>query len=313
MSGEFPASTVTALGRPGFIGSKQIISNVQNFTVAGSFTWTQPTPPPGKIIIGYRVAVLASGAGGGRGQGQSGSAGSPGGDGGGGGGYAAANFTPVAFPASVAVTIGAGVPGAVGLTTTTGVAVPKLAPTNGNSSSFGTFISATGGAGSVGGAGTITGPGVVAGTSITENGGAGGPGGNLDKGTAGVSTLHGAGPGGGGGGGEADSLFPFNASAGGASGTRTPGTVGVTDEVPATQTAGKSASFNATDGAGSGAAWSHLLIEGATSGRGGDALVPGCGGGASGGSDASTLGQPATVARGGASAAGYVSVTTFFG
>src|SRR6478752_10832162 len=121
----------------GITASTPPVLNLQVFS--GNGTWTKP-PQAGTV----RVVLL--GAGGGGGSGRRGAAGTPrkGGSGGGGGGLTDTLFDGDDLPATVAVTIGAGGPGGVSVTTNS---TDGNAGSNGGVTTFGVHAYAQGGRG----------------------------------------------------------------------------------------------------------------------------------------------------------------------
>jgi hypothetical protein len=183
-----------AIGVNDYLTGGYLYTGQVRFTSSGSFV---KADYPGLRAI--RVRVVGGGGGGGGGDGTS----PRGGGGGGGGGYAEAFITDIAsLDASVTVTRGAG--GAGGADT----GLASTAGTNGDTSSFGALVVATGGLGASndgasGGAGTAG--------DYLVGGGGGGSGGfdvNLMTGTGGSSVLGGGGVG----------LSPFPGNTGGATG-----------------------------------------------------------------------------------------------
>jgi hypothetical protein len=305
MSGEFPFGSVKSIGTPGFFGT-QVQPNVQVFLASGN--WIQPVPPTNKKIIGYFVEVLGGGSGGGAGCASCGTGGVSGGIGGSGGGYASADFIPTAFPGVVAVTVGAGAPGAPGAVQNVSgnTANPILNTVAGGTSSFGAFISATGGqfgggegGGNAGGVGTVTGPGAF--NPVTFIGGRGGFGRGPSPGLA-----NGKAGSGGGEGGFIDNVDPIP---GGNNALGVGGGAGVVN--------GSGVGSPGTQGAGGGCALATVPGPvSVTSGQGADATFPGQGGGGSGAACVLTIfaaGDVATSLRGGNGAAGLVRIITFFG
>lgn len=305
MSGEFPFRKVSGIGRPGFFGQNQARSDIQIFSASG--TWAKPTPPIGERILGYQVVVIGGGSGGQSGHWQIGQGfGTNGGFSGPAGGYAKANFTAVAFPATVAVTVG------LGGTAPPGSASPIGSPpanggntigSNGGNSSFGTFISATGGRalfnGTGPGAGTVTGPNSFNPVTITGGDFASGttPGGG---GQGPRGTLPGALSGAGGGG-----TLNAGAASNGIASLDANGGLGATLTTPGTD-GSKGSGGGGCQGSGTTTLW--------VAGNGGDAIRPGNGGGGGGSVDV----QPAVSGQavsggGGAGAPGIVQVVTFFG
>lgn len=178
-------------GGGGFTMSRQV------FTNSGTYT------PPANLA--YAIVEVVGGGGGGSGGEASGS---NGGGGGGGGGYAREILTAATIGASQTVTVGNGGTGGA-----SGANFP--AGTSGQPSSFGSLLSATGGAGAPGG-GTAGGAGGMGsggdinvgggdGATASNSGRAGGTGGSSVLGGGGRSGSAGAGKayGGGGGGGAA--------------------------------------------------------------------------------------------------------------
>lgn len=293
MSGEFPFSKVSALGTPGFFGLKKLLPNVQTFTATG--IWVKPTPPPGKIITGYRVIILGNGGGGASDFATSGSGpaqqGVAGGDG---GGFANvlypptdANFAPATIPVTIGVA-GIGQPGG----STTGAQIPQTAPTQGTANSLDNIV--------------IVGPArftiVVNGfptSQTTENGGQGG---QVSGGQGGSTTTAGQG-----GGASGSNAAPFTNTNGGKSGQGAPGGIGqVIDN-------GSALAGDGANSSGGGAAGVVVAGGSAISGQGGDGITPGAGGGAGGPATTVTPGQLATAKRGGNGALGFVQVITLFG
>ena len=221
--------------------------NVQIFggqgTTTGSYTWTVP---PG--VAKVRVRVFGGG----------------GGNGGGGGGFAMKTVFDLSGVSTVAVTVGAG---------------PST--TTGGTSSFGAYVSATGGAptGGVGGAGSGGDINNTGGTCSTSTGGGGGVANLFGFGGTGGNTGYSGASGGGGGGSTASVGYSGAAGLFGSGGQYTSTGTGVGLITPTTGLIGQfSIDFIGTGGGGA------YYQAGANGGGGGYQASGGYPGGGCGGS-----------------------------
>lgn len=265
------------------------LNNFQDFT--GSGTWTKPAGVSANSMV---VIEAWGGGGGGGGSGVSSSQVRNGG-GGGGGGYSYVVMRASDLTSTVTVTIGAA--GAAGLANQS---ASTFAGTGGDTT-FGSYLTAYGGAGGqngnssgspaggVGGGGggilgdgsNSTGGAPVGSSAGTDNGGFGGAGGGAASGTAGNNAVYGGGSGGGGNSGNS-SAFAGGKSiyGGGGGGTGPAGAGGISI-------------LGGAGGAGG---------AGTTGASGGNGVQPGGGGGAGGGVGSGTGGA------GGAGALGEVRI-----
>lgn len=286
--------------------SSSSLMDVQFYT-SGSNTWTKPANAKS-------VHVWCIGGGGGGGSGRRGTTNlSAGGGGGGSGGQSDYWFSTADLAATVTVTIAASAAG--GPAAGASGAAPGVIGTNGNNSTFGSYVTAYGGS---------------AGNGGTDTSGLGGSGGDASPyiGIAGANSLTGAGgsvttscvgansftgyafaPGAGGGGGGGYSVSAYaggdgsngcvSGAAKGTGGAATYGTAGGAGT-------NASASTRYGGGGGGGGAGGSASINGGTGGAGG---APGGGGGGGGGCVSGGAG--CVSGAGGAGAAGACVVETF--
>jgi len=286
-------------------------ANIQEFTSAGTSTWTKPAGA--KMVY---VLVFGGGGGGGagrrRGTANVATAGCGGGAGGGPGGRTDLFIAASLLGATETVTVGGGGTGGAARTIddTSG-----QSGFNGNNSSFGSWVVARSGDGGTGG-GTSTSSGGAGGgnlnvnaTGSTSYGNSGGNG-NTTNGTAGSRAGYGAGGGGGGGGNNAGNTSQNSGSAGGLGGsinsssTATTGGGGAGGFAGGAGGAGGAATTYFFGGSGGGGGSSNSA---GAAGAGGAGGFPGGGGGGGGAGGSST-----NSGAGGNGADGYVIVITFF-
>jgi len=286
---------VTILGS-GDIVTSSIPTDIQEFSTAGSFTWTKP-------VNAKIVSVTTVGAGGGGGSARKGASGSviTGGGGGGGGGISSFTFDAILLGTTETVVVGTGGTGGASQSTNS---TNGFVGTVGGLSSFGIFLKANGGgAGSFGH--TNTGAGGSVGTGLTSSGGTGGTsnatgGAGTTPGGSNFGALGGASGGGipigatfsGGASGNGGASFVNHTSFGSNSGT-TDGASGSNGATPVYQT-----------GFGGGSGASSVLTNGGSGGNGTRG-----GGGGGGGAALDSVGNSGAGGNGGT---GYVIVTTYF-
>lgn len=280
---------------------------VDVYSVPGTFTWTKR---PGALTVG--VLAIAAGGGGGSGQNFF-SSGTPGGGGGGaGGGYAQVlGIDATQLTDTVTVTVGQGGAGALAGT--------QLVGSSGTTTSFGSYIVATGGGPGAGADEGDSGPGGTAavsgitGTITTAQGGQGGGGTNqANPGNDGKDAT--PAPGGGGSGFSREPESNVTAGNGGACGALAGGVGGFNPGTPIPNgnpgAPGNSGGYDSGSGGGGGGNGGGLFGD-TLGGDGGAGGLYGAGGG--GGGLAASIGGPPEVAisgAGGDGASGVVVVTT---
>jgi hypothetical protein len=284
-------------------------ADIQEFTSAGTSTWTKPAGA--KLVY-----ILAFGGGGGGGSGRRRASGSSataafGGGGGGAGGRVELWVPAATLSSTETVTVGAGGTGGVARTVddTSG-----QNGTQGGTSAFGSIVfvrsgtegqggttaSGTAGTGGGGGPDGIT----VGGTSYQSGGGAGGS----SSSSTGVRGGYRAGGGGGGVGFAAASTTPTNGQGGGLGGsafstsTSSSGGGGAAGSAESNGGNGANAAAYSIGGSGGGGGGSGTT----TAGNGGNGGFPSGGGGGGG------AGHAVNSGAGGTGGDGYVRVVTFF-
>lgn len=310
ISGSFPNQTINSTG--GGISS----ANIQEFTTAGSSTWTKPAGA--KIVY---VLLFSGGGGGGSGRRRNvaDAALAGGGTGGPAGGRVEAWIPAVELGSTESVVVGAGGTGGAARTVDN---TNGSAGGSGEASTFSFFLareatngggggSSTGAGGGGSSGGTNTSATTFAATFYTANGGAGSSG-TANPTAAPRGGMQGGG-GGGGGGIAANGTTTYTPAAGGLGGAvyssvaTSTGGGGAAGTSGVTATSGTSGAVASTDffgGSGGGGGGSATV---GTAGSGGNGGYPG-GGGGGGGSSNSGFNSGA----GGNGGDGYIRVVTFF-
>lgn len=267
----------------------------QEFTTAGSYTWTKPADASW-------VQVVAIGGGGGGGSGRRGAAGSArcGGGSGAGGGMGSGLFRAADLPATVTVTVGSGGGGAAAVTSND---TDGATGSSGTSSTFGTLLAGVLGTGGQGGSTASSIPGGTASAALFP-GGAGATGRSDATGGNG-SNGSGGGPGGGGAGGVDSGNTTYNGGTGGYPVALFPNGTSPVGGVSGTSLAGAGTTTTGATFAGSGGGGGAGGGAGATF-RNGGAGIQGSGGGGGGG-----VLNGANSGAGGNGGDGYVAVVAW--